>query len=454
MGRRAPWLLVLFCAVVSAHPTDFRELVRRAAPSVVSIETTRTTDPHSLADSDEHRNIPDFLERFFGGEEAPELFETQSVGSGFILSSDGLVVTNHHVVEGADEIIVRLSDRREFQGRVLGLDPPTDLALLRIDADSLPTASIGASEGVAVGDWVAAIGSPFNFENSVTAGILSARGRIFPRQQYVPFLQTDVPINRGNSGGPLLDLSGNVIGVNSQIFSESGTYMGLSFSIPIEIVMDVVGKLEHAGAVDRGLLGVGIEAVSQELGTALGLPGTQGAILNSISPDSAAERAGLEVWDIITAVDGRPVTRYADLPPMIGVLSPGTATTLTILRSGDERLVEVVIGSAGTVAAASEEEVAPPMDDAPPRPPRPPRLGLELEEEDDGLRIRSIEWPPAERASLRPGDLITSVNGTPVASLDAFDTIMATVSDGPVALHVLGRRGIGQFVVISDGDTR
>ncbi|MEM9305346.1 MAG: trypsin-like peptidase domain-containing protein, partial [Pseudomonadota bacterium] len=342
----------------------------------------------------------------------------------------------------ASQIRIRLQDRREFFAELIGEDSATDIALLRISGDDLPVAEIGHSGDVAVGDWVVAIGSPFNFENTVTAGILSARGRSFNTQQYVPFLQTDVPINRGNSGGPLLDLEGRVIGVNSQIFSENGTYMGLSFSIPIEIAMAIVSQLREAGRVDRGLLGVGIEDVTRDLALALGIDDPRGAVVTTVRPDSAAGRAGIEPWDVIVSVNGEAIQRFSDLPPRIGLIRPGTAARIGLLRAGRALDVNVVIGRAG-----DGEPLMEPIGGAPPDPERPERLGLDLTPAEGGLRVDAVSWREAYRAGVRENDLIISVNRQPVADRDDFDHQIEAAGSGAIALLVR-RRNLTTFVAL------
>ncbi|MDX1569472.1 MAG: Do family serine endopeptidase [Xanthomonadales bacterium] len=440
-----PAVLLLLAALNGhAHPTDFREIVSRAGPAVVNIRAITETEAMALPEDETHRNLPDFLDRFFGdGDDAPTM-PALSTGSGFVIDPGGLIVTNRHVVDNAHEIRIRLSDRREFSARIVGTDRATDIALLEIEAQNLPAVEIGDSSGVAVGDWVVAIGSPFNFENTVTAGIVSAKGRSFPAQQYVPFLQTDVPINRGNSGGPLLDMGGRVIGVNSQIFSENGTYMGLSFSIPIEIAMSVVDQLRDGGSVERGLLGVSIEDVSRELSRVLGMSEPRGAVVTSVTAGSAADRAGLQPWDVIVAFDGQEIRRFSDLPPLVGMIRPGSNARLTVHRAGEETEIDAVIGRFDT---EGEEPAQPLMPDVLKDPPE--RLGLELAPTADGLEVVAIELPELWRAGLFRGDIIESVNQARVRSIDDFDRQLEAAANGPVAMLV--RRGRGRTFVVMPG---
>lgn len=289
--------------------------------------------------------MPEFFRRFFGPDAPvpPEGRRGISQGSGFIVSADGYVLTNHHVVDGAENIVVKLGDRREFTAELVGSDQLSDVALLKVDAAALPALRIGESGALRPGQWVVAIGSPFGLEHSVTAGIVSAVGRANPLggQQYVPFIQTDVAINRGNSGGPLLDTRGQVVGINSQIFSNSGGYMGVSFAIPIDMVMDVVGQLRDTGQVSRGQIGVSLQDVDRALVREWDLPDTRGALVTRVFPGTPGDRAGLRPGDVIRSFNGAPIDAYSDLPPLVGALPPGTSVTLTLLRDGRERKVSL-----------------------------------------------------------------------------------------------------------------
>ena len=348
---------------------------------------------------------------------------------------------------GAEEVIVRTSDRRDLTARVIGSDLATDIALLRVDGENLTAVAIGDSGGLAVGDWVLAIGSPFNFENTVTAGIVSAKGRSFASQQYVPFIQTDVPINRGNSGGPLLNLDGEVVGINSQIFSENGTYMGLSFTIPVEIAMSVVNQIRDTGSVERGLLGVGIEDVTQQMAAVLGLSSASGAIVTLVSPGSAAETAGIRPWDVIIELNGVPIERFSDLPPRIGLIPPGDKALLSVVRDGKPWEIEVTIGAVPSRRPADDDSQDPVESD-----PTPVRFGLELRATEDGqgLEVFDLKDRRLWRNGIRPGDVILSANRKSVTSVAEFDEIIAA-TNGDVVL--LLRQGQNRTFVVLESDS-
>ena len=333
---------------------DFTELVEQVSPAVVNISTTQKIKSGGiqLPEGMEIPELPegspfgDMFKHFFGeqGGGAPIEREAQSLGSGFIISKDGYVMTNNHVVKDADEIIVRLADRRELKAEVIGLDPRSDIALLKIKADNLPVADMGESEILKVGEWVLAIGSPFGFDRSATAGIVSAKGRALPRENYVPFIQTDVAINPGNSGGPLFNLDGKVVGVNSQIYSRTGGYMGLSFAIPIEVAMDVVQQLKEHGKVSRGWLGVLIQDVTRELAESFGMKRPHGALVAKVLPDSPAAKAKLQVGDVVTQFNGKHIEKSSSLPPIVGATPVGKELPLKVMRDGKEKNLTIVLG--------------------------------------------------------------------------------------------------------------
>jgi serine protease Do len=460
-GWIAICLMLVAPAGFAAEPglPDFRPLVERNGPAVVNIEAIRLIDLAELQregqgtpNDENHQEVPDFLERFFGQQDSdePMMHETISAGSGFVLSSDGYLVTNHHVVENSSRVVVRFPDRREMSATVIGTDLPSDIALLKVDAENLHTVTLGDSAGLAVGEWVMAIGSPFNFEHSVTAGIVSAKGRSFARQQYVPFIQTDVPINRGNSGGPLINMAGEVIGVNSQIYSENGSYMGLSFSIPIEVVMSVVNQLKSGHPVRRGLLGIGIEDVTRDLATSLGLDQPYGAIVNFVAPDSAAERAGIRAWDVILSFNDRRVERFSDLPPIVGLARPGSDARVELFRDGKRMSLPV---SVGELLAGPDQPLAEPAGMESPR----ERFGLELEalggdvDNGGGLRVSAVQGLTARRAGFRVGDVIISINRKAASSLEDFDRLTSNALGRPTAFLV--RRGFGAAFVVISGPT-
>ncbi|MFC1702558.1 Do family serine endopeptidase, partial [Pseudomonadota bacterium] len=353
-------LLMLFLSLpVAAKVTglpDFTELVEKAGPAVVNIRVTQfgTRSPRASGQDGGQRGeqgenspeIPEFFRRYFNVPNNPHGGEPDRMGagSGFIYDAEGYILTNHHVVADADEIIIRLADRREFEAELIGSDESSDIAVLKIkDDEDLPYLRLGESESVKAGEWVAAIGSPFNFEQSVTAGIVSAKGRTNRAQQYVPFIQTDVAINRGNSGGPLLNMDGEVIGINSWILSSSGGYIGLSFSIPIEVAVSTAKQLRETGKVERGLLGVIVGAVTREMAEALGLDRPVGALVNDVTEDGSADRAGIQPGDVILAFNDAEVETWNDLPPLVGANPPGVKATVTVSREGEEKTFDVTL---------------------------------------------------------------------------------------------------------------
>ncbi|MCK5878122.1 MAG: Do family serine endopeptidase, partial [Candidatus Marithrix sp.] len=359
-------LVTLFLAtsLVARELPDFTELAETYGPSVVNISTTSNKTKKSIIDSlpkelpkdNPFRDGPfhDFFKRFFDNDGKGFLEErpSTSLGSGFIISEDGYIITNNHVIDDAKEIIVRLSDRRELIAEVIGADKRSDIALLKIDANGLPAVKLGNSADLKVGEWVLAIGSPFGFEHSVTAGIVSAKGRSLPSDTYVPFIQTDVAINPGNSGGPLFNLDGEVIGVNAQIYSRTGGFMGLSFAIPIDVMKDVVEQLKNNGKVSRGWLGVLIQDVTHELAESFAMTKPQGALIAKVLPKSPAAEAGLKVGDIIVTFDGKHIRRSVDLPPIVGLTKVNTTVSTVVIRKGKQETIEVHIGE-----LPSEEDI-------------------------------------------------------------------------------------------------
>ena len=453
-------ILVVFAGTTQARVTglpDFTELVEDAGPAVVNIRVTQfgedfadgqggAQNPHNRED------IPEFFRRFFDVPGMPERGQPprQGAGSGFIIESDGYIVTNHHVVDGADEIIVRMADRREFEAELIGSDPLSDIALLKVEAEGLPTLKLGDSEKLRPGEWVVAIGSPFNFDQSVTAGIVSAKGRSNAQQQYVPFIQTDVAINRGNSGGPLLNLDGEVVGVNSWILSSSGGFIGLSFSIPIETAANTVKQLREDGKVSRGLLGVQIQGVTRELAEAMGLDKPVGALVDSVNPGSAAEKAGIQSGDIILEFDGETIETSNDLPPIVGANPPGTEAEVLISRNGKKQRLEVVLDS---LEADEEGNITTTTQDGA----QSNLLGLRVEpisedrrralgDPDGGVIIADVEDEAARRAGLRRGDVILTINNRTVEDVDDFEEIAGELPEGrAVALRVM-REGVTRYI--------
>jgi serine protease Do len=428
---------------------DFTSLVTDASPAVVNITAIRKA-PDSLENNQEE--VPEMLRRFFRDYQQRGT-PRPATGSGFLISSDGYVLTNHHVVQGASEIIVALSDRREREAELIGADPVSDLALLKIDAVDLPVVSIGSSESLKVGEWVMAIGSPFGFELSVTAGIVSAKGRSLPDDlgNYVPFIQTDVAINPGNSGGPLFNLDGKVVGINSQIFTRSGGFMGLSFAIPIDVAMEVVAQLKDKGSVSRGWLGVQIQRVDRDLAESFGLDRAAGALVTRVFADSPAAAAGVREGDIIVEFGGRGIDLSSDLPHVVGRFKAGSETHLMVERAGESVKLAVKVGEldADDTSLASTDARAGPTRN---------RVGLEVRamsaeekvalDAAQGVLVIKVGEGPGALANLNVGDVITTINSQWVDSVTEFNTVMATLPVG-VALPVrIIRSKQPQFIAI------
>ncbi len=333
---------ILSLSVHARELPDFTGLVEKQGPAVVNISTTIISHNTQEAPSQpEGDPFNEFFRRF--GPQAPREQDSQSLGSGFIISADGYIMTNAHVVDSADRITVRLTDKREFRAKVIGADKRTDVALLKIEANGLPKIIVGEPNKLKVGEWVVAIGSPFGFDNSVTAGIVSAKGRSLPQDNFVPFIQTDVAVNPGNSGGPLFDMDGDVVGINSQIYTRSGGFMGLAFAIPIDVAMEVADQLRETGKVTRGKIGVTIQELTRELADSFGLSNPNGALISSVEKDGAADKAGIEASDVILKFDGKPVTSSADLPRLVAATKPGSKVVIDLWRKGAAKQVTVVI---------------------------------------------------------------------------------------------------------------
>jgi len=443
---------------------DFTRLVEDHGTAVVNISTTQAVRRANLPQIPgiEDEEMLEFFRRFIprtpgtpGTPGAPR--ESRSLGSGFIISADGYILTNAHVVEGADEITVRFTDKREFKAKVIGTDRRTDVALIKVEATGLPAVRFGDPGRLKVGEWVVAIGSPFGFENTVTAGIVSAKGRSLPQENFVPFIQTDVAINPGNSGGPLFNMQGEVVGINSQIYSRTGGFMGLSFAIPIDVVLDVQQQLRDKGRVARGRIGVVIQEVTKDLATSFGLDRPRGALVNSVEKGSPADRAGVEASDIITRFDGKAVESSSDLPRIVGSTRPGAQVPMDVWRKGGARTLSVTIGE------LQEERVA--SRDAPRRS-KPAevaanRLGivvseLSAEQKKDmklshGLVVAEVR--PDARAEVRKGDVLLTVvhrgQHTDLKSVEQLNRLLAGLEKNAVlTLHV--RRGESTaFVTVS-----
>ena len=405
----------------------FSELVKKAGPAVVNVSVNGTRKA-----SAEMPQLPEELREFFrgfggkgipqmprGGQDAP----MRGQGSGFIVSPDGYILTNAHVVENADSVTVRLTDRREFKAKVVGADKQTDVAVLKVDAKSLPTVRLGKSAEANVGEWVVAIGSPFGFENSVSAGIVSAKARSLPDATYVPFIQTDVAVNPGNSGGPLFNLAGEVIGINSQIYSHTGGYQGLSFAIPIEVALKVKDQLVKHGKVTRGRLGVTVQEVNATLAESFGLDRPRGALVASVDASSPAEKAGVQVGDIILKYDGNAIEHSSDLPMLVAETAPGNRATVEVWRKGAVRSLSVATVEGKAERVARNDPAAPAG-----------RLGLAVrpltrEERGQnggrgGLLVEQVGGA-AQRAGVQPGDVVLSLNGTPVQSAEQLSELAA-----------------------------
>jgi serine protease Do len=437
---------------------EFTALVAENGPTVVNISTkqapvaTQGLPGYSVPDLPEDSPLQDFFRHFFGEEGDPGAIpeddsQSRSLGSGFVISTDGFVLTNAHVVEGADEIIVRTSDRREFVAALVGVDQRSDIALLKVEAEGLPAARIGSAKDLLVGEWVLAIGSPFGFEHSATAGIVSAKGRNLPSENYVPFIQTDVAINPGNSGGPLFNLDGQVIGVNSQIYSRTGGFMGLSFAIPIEVAMDVAEQLKTKGRVSRGWLGVLIQDVTRELAPTFGLKNPEGALVAQVLADSPAAAAGLLPGDVILTFDGKEVPTSSALPPLVGITSVGETARVDVMRGGARITLDVVI------AELPDEEQSGPSTAEPP-PLKTNRLGIaardltgdqreQLDLPEGGVLIDEVAEGPAAQAGLAEGDVIIMLDGQAITDLEGFNRVLEAIEPGRT-VAVLIQRGDGR----------
>ena len=442
-------------SVVANNLPDFTELVEKQGAAVVNVSTTqiiRTPQMfQGIPNLPENDPFYEFFHRF--APQVPREEESQSLGSGFIISADGYILTNAHVVDSADKITVRLTDKREFKAKVIGADKRTDVALLKIDATGLPKVTLGNPEQTRVGEWVVAIGSPFGFDSSVTAGIVSAKGRSLPQENFVPFIQTDVAINPGNSGGPLFNMKGEVIGINSQIYSRSGGYMGLSFSIPIDVAMDVVNQLRSTGKVIRGRIGVTIQEVTRELADSFGLPKVGGALISGVEKGGPAEKAGVRPSDVILKFDGKVVNSSADLPRIVAVTKPGSKVSVQLWRKGSALDVSLVVGEIkdesvvakrgggrGSTEGTSESET---------------RLGVVVSELNDqqkaelqvegGLIVEDMKGPAA-RSQLQRGDVILAVGNIEIHSIEQFNEVLKKVPHGR-NIALLVRRSEGTVYV-------
>ncbi len=453
----------LLCMQVSQanHLPGFVDLVKETSSAVVNISTTQKIKSgiHELPEGFEMPEFPEdspfgelfkyFFEQDENGE--PSYRDAKSLGSGFIISKDGYVMTNYHVVKDADEIIVRLSDRRELKGEVIGVDQRSDVALLKIEATGLPVVKIGKSSELEVGEWVLAIGSPFGFDHSATAGIVSAKGRSLPRENYVPFIQTDVAINPGNSGGPLFNQEGEVVGVNSQIYSRTGGYMGLSFAIPVEVAMDVADQLKTAGRVKRGWLGVLIQDVTLDLAESFGMKQPRGALVVKVLPDSPAKKAGIKVGDVIVEFNKNAIQNSAALPPIVGSSKVGVQMPVAVFRNGREKTLKVKLDELPddkSVAKVTSDEVVEQTN----------RIGFSAvdltDEQKEALEIqggvlvtRVIEGP-ASQAGIRKDDIILTLDSKQIENLDQFQKLVGALPGGKSVAILVQRDGSPTFLAV------
>lgn len=467
-GRPSAGVRVLMLAAVLMASTalkarelpDFTALVESSAPAVVNISTKQAAKASKgppghqfeMPDLPEDSPFHDFLRRFFGEEygggmeDLPELFDTESLGSGFIISEDGYILTNHHVVSGADEILVRMSDRREFVAELVGSDKATDVALIKIEASDLPVAKLDLTGDLKVGEWVLAIGSPFGFDHSVTAGIVSAKGRSLPTENYVPFIQTDVAINPGNSGGPLFDLDGEVVGINSQIYSRTGGFMGLSFAIPIGVAMNVADQLRTKGKVSRGWLGVLIQDVTFELAESFGMDQPMGALVAKVLDEGPARNAGIQVGDVIVSFNGKPIRKSSELPPLVGSADIDLPAEVGVLRNRQRLVIDVNIGELPEDAMQAATGASGPSG-------QEQRFGMDVSDltpqqreehkmETGGAHVDAVRPGAAAQAGIRPGDIILMVNNHQVAGADDLLDQLERLS-GEKSLAILVQRDDG-----------
>lgn len=462
--------LLGFSSVVAAQTRelpDFTELVEKQGASVVNISTVQAPSVANNQFLPRIPNIPEddpFFEFFRrhlppnGGGGMPRDFESKSLGSGFIISSDGYILTNTHLVDAADEITVKLTDKREFHAKLIGADRRTDIALLKIDATGLPKVTQGDPNKLKVGEWVVAIGSPFGFENTVTAGIVSAKGRSLAQENFVPFIQTDVAINPGNSGGPLFNMKGEVVGVNSQIYSRTGGFMGLSFAIPIDVATDISNQLIANGKVSRGRIGVLIQEVTKELADSFGLPKATGALVASVQKDGPADKAGIQARDVILKFDGKPINVSGDLPRIVGATKPGSKVQVQVWRNGSTKEMTITVdelppdergagrGGKGGKAPDTSNRIGLMMSELTPE----QKQQLEIE---NGLLVEGMMPGIASRAGVRPGDVILSLNNQPVKTVEQFNQLLNKIEKGRNIALLIRRGDTATFITMKlNGD--
>jgi len=468
MLKRLGWsvfLVFLFGHEVYAQLPDFTEMVKKNGVAVVNISTTQKAPPETSSLPPQEQQLPEdlppemeeFFKHFFnapGGDSVPR--DTQSLGSGFIISADGYVLTNHHVVKDADEIVVKLTDRRELVAKLVGSDARTDVALLKVDAKDLPIVTIGSPDKLQVGEWVLAIGSPFGFEQSVTAGIVSAKGRSLPGGNYVPFIQTDVAINPGNSGGPLFNMEGEVVGINSQIYSRTGGFMGLSFAIPMDVVTNVVDQIKTKGKVSRGWLGVQIQDVTRELAESFGMKRPHGALVAKVLPGSPAEKAEIQIGDIITEFNGHVIETSGELPPMVGMTPIDDKAELKLIRQGETMTVSIKIG----LLPEQDEKLADAGGKGEVKPDN--KLGISvteltveqreaLEVAKNGVLVKNVGKGPAKDAGIQPGDVVLRIQSSVIKSVADFDKVVKNLPEGKSIALLVQRRGNPVFLALKIG---
>ena len=436
---------------------DFTELVEKQGASVVNISTTQIIrNAQGMLNVPESDPFYEFFRRF--APQMPREQESQSLGSGFIISADGYIMTNAHVVDSADKITVRLTDKREFRAKVIGADKRTDVALLKIEATGLPKINVGDPNKLKVGEWVVAIGSPFGFDSSVTAGIVSAKGRSLPQDNFVPFIQTDVAINPGNSGGPLFNMNGEVVGINSQIYTRSGGSMGLSFSIPIDVATQVVDQLRSTGKVTRGRIGVTIQELTRELAESFGLSKPAGALISSVEKSGPADKAGIEASDIILKFDSKPVNGSSDLPRIVAATKPGSKVVVELWRKGESREITVEIaempedGKLAHAAKKLDDDVGETIS----------RMGITISELSNeqlqelqiscGLLVEEVKGLAARSAGLQRGDVLMAIGNTPIRSLKQFNEILKQVAKGRNVALLVRRGDAASYVAIKLDD--
>lgn len=457
------WIAIVTLGLISAvnlnvnaqSLPDFTELAEKHGAEVVNISVTQSV--HADAGTMPFPGMPDdeqmqeFFKRFGipsmpgapGQNGAPQPdYKSQSLGSGFIISSDGYILTNAHVVSDADEVIVKLFDKREFKAKIIGADKRTDVALVKIEATGLPKVTVGDTSKLKVGEWVAAIGSPFGLENTMTAGIVSAKGRALPQENFVPFIQTDVAINPGNSGGPLFNLAGEVVGINSQIYSRSGGSMGLSFAIPIDVAIDISNQLKSTGKITRGWLGIGIQELTKELAESFGMKNTNGALVAGVEKNGPADRGGLVAGDVITKFDGKPIVTSADLPRAVGSTKPGKVAAVEILRKGSAKMLSIAVGEMPSESAEVVQNNKPALKA------EANKIGLTLKEltpqqkkklnGKNGLLVIDSVGASAQ-AGIRRGDVILGLNNNETQSVEQFNKQINSVAPGKTVAVLVQR---------------